>query len=66
MKLKNIIDNGTIEVYELNRCITSPTMHGAMLYKGEGSLLRNKELLDRNVFRIFQYQPIKYTVVIVI
>ena len=66
MKLKNIIDNGTIEVYELNRCITSPVMHGAMLYKGKGSLLRNKEMLNRNVFRIFQYKSIGYTVVIVV
>lgn len=66
MKLKDIVDNANIEIYELNRCITSPTMHGAMLYKGKGSLLRNKEMLNRNVFRIFQYRSIGYTVVIVV
>ena len=66
MKLKDIVDDVNIEVYELNRCITSPIMHGEVLYKGKATLLRNKELLNRNVFRIFQYKPIKYTVVIVI
>lgn len=66
MKLKDIVDDINIELYELNRCITSPVMHGAMLYKGKATLLRNKELLNRNVFRIFEYKSIGYTVVIVV
>ena len=66
MKLKDIVDDFDIEIYELNRCITSPVMHGAILYKGKATLLRDKEILNRNVFRIFQYKPIGYTVVIVV
>ena len=52
MKLKDIIADEYVKIYELNTCIQAPTMYGAMLYKGNANLLRSK-ILDRDVFRIF-------------
>ena len=52
MKLKNIITDDYVTVYELNRSIQAPTMYGAMLYKGQASLLQG-QILERKVFRLF-------------
>lgn len=52
MKLKDIIADEDVKVYELNTCINSPTMYGAMLYKGNAMLLRSA-ILERDVFRLF-------------
>ena len=52
MKLKDIIADEYVKIYELNTCIDSPTMYGAMLYKGNASLLRSA-ILERNIFRLF-------------
>ena len=52
MKLKDIIANEEVKIYELNRAIQSPTMYGAMLYKGNAKLLRSA-ILEREVFRLF-------------
>ncbi len=52
MKLKEIITDEYVKIYELNRSIQSPTMYGAILYKGNAKLLRST-LLEREVFRLF-------------
>jgi hypothetical protein len=52
MKLKDIISDEYVEIFELNRGISAPTMYGAMLYKGNGVLLHSA-ILDKEVFRIF-------------
>ena len=52
MKLKDIIADENVEIYELNKAIQSPTMYGAMLYKGNTNLLRSA-ILEREVFRLF-------------
>ena len=52
MKLKDIIANENVKIYELNKAIQSPTMYGAMLYKGNANLLRSA-ILEREVFRLF-------------
>lgn len=52
MKLKDIITDENVKIYELNRAIQSPTMYGAMLYKGDAKLLRSS-ILEREVFRLF-------------
>lgn len=52
MKLKDIIADEEVKIYELNRAIQSPTMYGAMLYKGNAKLLRSA-ILEREVFRMF-------------
>ena len=52
MKLKDIIADEYVKIYELNKAIQSPTMYGAMLYKGNAKLLRST-ILDRDVFRLF-------------
>lgn len=52
MKLKDIIADEKVKIYELNRAIQSPTMYGAMLYKGNAKLLRSA-ILEREVFRLF-------------
>jgi hypothetical protein len=52
VKLKDIIADEEVKIYELNRAIQSPTMYGAMLYKGNAKLLRSA-ILEREVFRLF-------------
>ena len=52
MKLKDIIADEYVKIYELNKAIQAPTMYGAMLYKGNAKLLRS-EILEREVFRLF-------------
>lgn len=52
MKLKDIIADANVKIYELNRAIESPTMFGAMLYKGNAMLLKSA-ILERDVFRLF-------------
>lgn len=52
MKLKDIIADEKVKIYELNRDIQSPTMYGAILYKGNAKLLRSA-ILEREVFRLF-------------
>ena len=52
MKLKDIIADENVVIYELNRAIQSPTMYGAMLYKGNAKLLKSV-ILKREVFRLF-------------
>lgn len=52
MKLKDIIADEYVKIYELNKAIQSPTMYGAMLYKGNAKLLRST-ILERDVFRLF-------------
>lgn len=52
MKLRDIITDKYVKIYELNTYIQAPTMYGAMLYKGNANLLRSK-ILDRDVFRLF-------------
>lgn len=52
MKLKDIIADEYVKIYELNKAIQSPTMYGAMLYKGNAKLLKSK-ILDREIFRLF-------------
>lgn len=53
MKLKDIISDEYVKIYELNKSITSPSMYGAMLYKGNAMLLRSN-ILERDVFRLFE------------
>lgn len=53
MKLKDIIADEYVVIYELNRAIKSPTMYGAMLYKGNAKLLLESVMLEREVFRLF-------------
>jgi hypothetical protein len=65
MTLKDIIDDYTIKLYELNRCINAPDMYGAMLFRGNAKLLTSPVHLYRRVFRIFEYKELGYTVVIV-
>ena len=52
MKLKDVIADENVKIYELNKAIQSPTMYGAMLYKGNARLLRSA-ILEREVFRLF-------------
>ena len=52
MKLKDIIADEDVKIYELNKAIRSPSMYGAMLYKGNARLLRSA-ILEREVFRLF-------------
>lgn len=52
MKLKDIIADCNVKIYELNTCIQAPTMYGAMLYKGNAKLLKSA-ILERDVFRLF-------------
>ena len=52
MKLKDIIADEYVKIYELNKAIDSPTMYGAMLYKGNAQLLKSI-ILERDVFRLF-------------
>ncbi len=52
MKLKDIIADENVRIYELNKAIQSPSMYGAMLYKGNAKLLRSA-ILEREVFRLF-------------
>ena len=52
MKLKDIVADEYVKIYELNTAIQSPTMYGAMLYKGNAMLL-NSPILERSVFRLF-------------
>ena len=61
MKLKDIITDDRVEIYELNTSIQSPTMCGAMLFKGNPMCLHSA-ILERKVFRLFDYTP---TVIIV-
>lgn len=54
MKLKDIIADEYVKIYELNRSIQSPTMYGAILYKGNARLLNSASaMLEREVFRLF-------------
>ena len=52
MKLKDVIADEYVKIYELNKAIDSPSMYGAMLYKGNAQLLRSI-ILERDVFRLF-------------
>ena len=52
MKLKDIMADEYVEIYELNRAIAAPTMYGAMLYKGNAMLLHS-DIVNRDVFRLF-------------
>lgn len=52
MKLKDIIADERVKIYELNKAIAAPTMYGAMLYQGNAKLLRSN-ILERDVFRLF-------------
>ena len=65
MILKEIIDDYQIKLYELNRSLMAPDMFGAILFKGNAKLLTNPVHLYRRVFRIFEYENVGYTVVIV-
>ena len=53
MKLKDIIVDEDVKIYELNKAIQSPTMYGAILYKGNARLLK-PEMLEKDVFRLFE------------
>ena len=54
MKLKDIIADEYVKIYELNKAIQAPTMFGAMLYKGNAKLLMSEPaILEREVFRLF-------------
>lgn len=63
MKLKEIIANEYVEIYELNRAIAAPTMYGAMLYKGNAMLLHSG-ILERSVFRLFTPICGKVTIIV--
>ena len=65
MKLKEILDDYYIELYQLNDSIFAPTMFGAMLFKGNARLLENSLHCEKNVFRLFEYKNIVKTVVII-
>ena len=52
MKLKDVISDKNVKVYELNKAIQSPTMYGAILYMGNAKLLKSA-ILEREVFRLF-------------
>lgn len=56
MKLKDIITDEYVRIYELNKAISAPTMYGAMLYKGNAKLLHSS-ILERDVFRLFDGNP---------
>ena len=66
MKLKNVLDDYNLELYELNTSISAPTMYGAMLFKGNAKLLENSPHCEKSVFRIFEYKNIGKTVVIIL
>ena len=57
MKLKEIITDEYVKIYELNKAISAPTMYGAMLYKGNAALLQSA-ILERDVFRLFDGSPV--------
>ena len=65
MTLRDIIDDYTIKIYELNRAINAPDMYGALLFKGNAKLIKSPMHLYRRVFQIFEYKELGYTVVIV-
>ena len=65
MILRDIIDDYTIKIYELNRAINAPDMYGALLFKGNAKLITSPMHLYRRIFRIFEYKELGYTVVIV-
>ena len=52
MKLKDIVADERVKIYELNKSIAAPTMYGAMLYQGNAKLL-SSNILERDVFRLF-------------
>ena len=52
MKIKDIVANENVKIYEINKAIQSPSMFGAMLYKGSAMLLKS-QMLERKVFRWF-------------
>lgn len=64
MKLKDILDDYYIELYDLNTSIFSTSMYGDMLFKGNSKLLENSPHCERDVFRLFEYPNIKKTVII--
>lgn len=66
MKLKDILDDYNIELYDVNTSIFSPSMFGAMLFKGNAKLLENSPHCEKSVFRIFEYKNIGKTVVIIL
>ena len=53
--VKDILNDGRVEIYEFNYSLFAPTMCGAMLYKGESKYLKNSPILNRKVLRIFDY-----------
>lgn len=65
MKLKEILDDYYIELYDVNTSMFSPSMFGAMLFKGNAKLLENSPHCEKNVFRLFEYKNTGKTVVII-
>lgn len=65
MKLIDIIDNYNIELYEVNRSITTPNICGTLLFKGNAELLKNSKHKDQEVFKILEYKHLNKTMVIV-
>ena len=65
MKLKNVLDDYNLELYELNTSISAPSMFGAMLFKGNAKLLENSPHCEKNIFRLFEYNNVGKTVIIV-
>jgi hypothetical protein len=51
MKLKDIIADENVTIYELNKSIIAPTMYGALLYRGNAILLHG-QILERDVFKL--------------
>lgn len=65
MKLKEVLDDYYIELYDLNTSIFSPSMFGAMLFKGNAKLLENSSHCEKDVFRLFEYKSTGKTLVII-
>ena len=67
IRLKDVINDGAIvEIRELNRALTSPTMYGTILFKGKINIgTISEDLLNREVFRIFDWEHMEKTTYIV-